>query len=90
MTKYVRADVLGPLEVLLGCPRSWTFCSYGPVTVWPIYFLWRGPTLILRQFPFAFSSLDMSWVLAQDQQESEEEEEEENEDLLGVWTYSYP
>ena len=83
MTKYVRADVLGPPEVLLGCPRSWTFYSYGPVSIWPVYFLWRGLTPLPRQCPFAFSSLDLGWVSAQDQQESEEE------DLLGVWTYSY-
>ena len=82
------ADVLGPPEVLLGYPRSWTFCSYGPVTIWATYFLWRGPTLLPRQFPFAFSSLDLGWVSAQDQKESEKEEEEE--DLLEAWTYSCP
>ena len=82
------AGVLGPLEVPLGFPQNWTFCSCGPVTAWAAYSLWKGPTFLLQQFPFAFSSLDLGWVSAQDQKESEEEEEEE--DLLEAWTYSYP
>ena len=89
MTKYVWAGVLGPPKVPFGYPQSWTFCSCGPVTAGATYFLWKGPTLLLQQFQFAFSSLDLGWVSAQDQQESEREEEEE-EDLLGAWTYSYP
>ena len=80
------ADVLRLPEIPLGCPQSWTFCSCGPVTIWAAYFLWKGPTPLLRQSPFAFSSLDLGWVSAQDQQESEEEE---HEDLQEVWTYSY-
>ena len=83
------AGVLGPSEVPLGYPQNWTFCSYGLVTVWAAYFLWNGPTLLLQQFQFASSSLDLGWISAQDQQESKEEEEEE-EDLLGAWTYSCP
>ena len=69
------AGVLGPPEVPLGYPQSWTFCSCGPVIAWAAYFLWKGPTLLLQQFQFAFSSLDLGWVSAQDQQESEEEED---------------
>ena len=83
------ASVLGPSEVPFDYPQSWTFYSCGLVTVWAAYFLWKGPTLLLQQFQFAFSSLDLGWVSAQDQQESEGEEEEE-EDLLGAWTYSCP
>ena len=82
------AGALGPPKVPLGCPQSWTFCSCGSVTAWATYFLWKGLTLLLQQFQFAFSSLDLGWVSAQDQQESKEEEEEV--DLLGAWTYSCP
>ena len=88
MTKYVWAGVLVPPKVPLGYPQGWTFCFCGPVTAWATYFLWKGPTLFLQQFQFAFSSLDLGWVSAQDQQEFEGEEEEE--DLLGAWTYSCP
>ena len=88
MTKYVWVGVLGPSEVPLGYPQSWTFCSCGLVIAWAAYFLWNGPTLLLQQFQSTFSSLDLSWVSAQDQQEFEGEEEEE--ELLGAWTYSCP
>ena len=82
------AGALGPPKVPLGCPQNWTFCSYGLVTTWAAYFLWKGPILLLQQFQFASSFLDLGWVSAQDQQESKEEEEEV--DLLGAWTYSCP
>ena len=88
MTKYAWAGVLGPLEVPLGYPQNWTFCSCGLVTAWAAYFLWKGPTFLLQQFRCAFSSSDLGWVSAQDQKESEGEEEEE--DLLEAWTYSCP
>ena len=82
MTKYVWAIVLGPPEVPLGYPQNWTFCSCGLETAWAAYFLWKDPTLLLQQFQFSFSSLDLGWVSTQDQQESKGDEEEE--DLLGA------
>ena len=44
---------------------------------------------IIGEGTASFSSLGLGWVSAQGQQESEVEVEEE-EDLLEVWTYSYP